>query len=36
MTEMNPVAPSAMSVETQKNFPPELAILPPTSPAPLM
>ena len=30
------VTPSAMSVQTQKKTPPELAILPPTSPAPLM
>ena len=30
------VTPSAMSVQTQKKTPLELAILPPTSPAPLM
>ncbi len=36
MMEMVEVTPSAMSVQTQKKTPLELAILPPTSPAPLM
>jgi hypothetical protein len=36
MTEKIAVTPSAMSVQTQKKTPAELAILPPTSPAPIM
>src|SRR2546427_10968109 len=36
MMEKVEVTPSAMSVQTQKKTPLELAILPPTSPAPLM
>jgi hypothetical protein len=36
MMEMVEVRPSAMSVQTQKKSPLEWAILPPTSPAPLM
>ena len=35
MTEKSPVTPIARSVQTQKNLPLELAILPPTIPAPL-
>jgi hypothetical protein len=36
MPEKIAVTPSARSVQTQKKIPLELAILPPTSPAPLM
>jgi hypothetical protein len=36
MTEKIAVTPSAISVQTQKKTPLELAILPPTSPAPIM
>ena len=36
MTEKMPVTPSAMSVQTQKQTPLELAIAPPTSPDPIM
>ena len=32
ITDMTEVTPRAISVQTQKSFPPELAILPPTSP----